>query len=197
MMTLEELEPVVMELKEKIDTILSTVDEAEKKYNHDKGLAEFTERNKESLGKYSDKLKKLNGDDFDIYSEAYDEYNNSFADMEEATYVAQLVSEIDNKINKLKEALGEDDIEIHSNDEGKIEVNAHDTAIEAKSEESEEAAEEASKEDEAKEDEAKEDEAKEDEPEEEAEEDSEAVLDEEEAEFIKELEAELPKYKRD
>ncbi len=33
MMSLEELEPVVMELKEKIDTILSTVDEAEKKYN--------------------------------------------------------------------------------------------------------------------------------------------------------------------
>lgn len=191
MMTLEELEPVVMELKEKIDTILSTVDEAEKKYNHDKGLAEFTERNKESLGKYSDKLKKLNGDDFDIYSEAYDEYNNSFADMEEATYVAQLVSEIDNKINKLKEALGEDDVEIHSNDEGEVEVNAHDTAIETKSEESEKVAEEASKEDEAKE------ETKEDEPEEEAEEDSDAVLDEEEAEFIKELEAELPKYKRD
>ena len=191
MMTLEELEPVVMELKEKIDTILSTVDEAEKKYNHDKGLAEFTERNKESLGKYSDKLKKLNGDDFDIYSEAYDEYNNSFADMEEATYVAQLVSEIDNKINKLKEALGEDDVEIHSNDEGEIEVNAHDTAIETKSEESEKVAEEASKEDEAKE------ETKGDEPEEGAEEDSDAVLDEEEAEFIKELEAELPKYKRD
>lgn len=192
MMTLEELEPVVMELKEKIDTILSTVDEAEKKYNHDKGLAEFTERNKESLGKYSDKLKKLNGDDFDIYSEAFDEYNNSFADMEEATYVAQLVSEIDNKINKLKEALGEDDVEVHSNDEGELEVNTHDTEIETKSEESEEVAEEASKEDEAKEDEAKEDE-----PEEEAEEDSDAVLDEEEAEFIKELEAELPKYKRD
>lgn len=182
-MTIEELEPIVMELKEKIDTILSTADEAEKKYNHDKGVSEFTERNKETLDKYTDTLKKLNGDDFDLYSSAYDEYNESFSDVEEATYVAQLVSEIDNKINKLKEALGEDDVEIHSNDEGEIEVNTHDTEIEAKSEESEEAA----KEDEAEEKEEAETEADEDEEE----------VSEEEKEFIEELEAELPKYKRD
>lgn len=182
-MTIEELEPIVMELKEKIDTILSTADEAEKKYNHDKGVSEFTERNKESLDKYTDTLKKLNGDDFDLYSSAYDEYNESFSDIEEATYVAQLVSEIDNKINKLKEALGEDDVEIHSDAEGEIEVNTHDTEIEAKSEESAEIAEEAAKEDEAEE-------------EKEETEDEEEVS-EEEKEFIEELEAELPKYKRD
>ena len=179
-MTLEELEPIVMELKEKIDNILNTVDEAEKKYNHDKGVSEFTERNKEALGKYSDTLKKLNGDDFDVFTAAYDEYNDSFSDIEEATYVAQLVSEIDNKINKLKKALGEDDIEIHSNDEGEIEVNTHDTEIEAKSEESKETAEEAAKEDEEEEEEKEEDE-----------------VSEEEKEFIEDLEAELPKYKRD
>ena len=184
-MTLEELEPIVMELKEKIDNILNTVDEAEKKYNHDKGVSEFTERNKEALGKYSDTLKKLNGDDFDVFTAAYDEYNDSFSDIEEATYVAQLVSEIDNKINKLKEALGEDDIEIHSNGEGEIEVNAHDTEIEAKSEESEEVAEEAAKEDEEEKEEKEEEETEEDE------------VSEEEKEFIEELEAELPKYKRD
>lgn len=190
-MTIEELEPIVMELKEKIDTILNTADEAEKKYKHDKGVSEFTERNKESLDKYTDTLKKLNGEDFDLYSSAYDEYNESFSDVEEATYVAQLVSEIDNKINKLKEALGEDDVEIHSNDEGEIEVNTHDTEIEAKSEESAEAAEDAAKEDEAEEKEEAETEDAED-----AEKDEEEVS-EEEKEFIEELEAELPKYKRD
>lgn len=193
-MTIEELEPIVMELKEKIDTILNTADEAEKKYNHDKGVSEFTERNKESLDKYTDTLKKLNGDDFDLYSSAFDEYNESFSDIEESTYVAQLVSEIDNKINKLKEALGEDDVEIHSNDEGEIEVNTHDTEIEAKSEESAEAAEDAAKEDEAEEKEEKEEENAETE---EAEDADEEEVSEEEKEFIEELEAELPKYKRD
>ena len=180
MMEQEELEKIVLDLRDKLDGILSTVDEAEKKYNHDKGVSEFTERNKEALGKYSDTLKKLNGDDFDVFTAAYDEYNDSFSDIEEATYVAQLVSEIDNKINKLKKALGEDDIEIHSNDEGEIEVNTHDTEIEAKSEESKETAEEAAKEDEEEKEEKEEDE-----------------VSEEEKEFIEELEAELPKYKRD
>ena len=191
-MTLEELEPIVMELKDKIDTILNTADEAEKKFNHDKGVSEFTERNSEALGKYSDTLKKLNGEDFDLFTSAYDEYNDSFSDIEESTYVAQLVSEIDNKINALKEALGEDDVEVHSNDEGEIEVNTHDTEIEGQSEESKEVAEEAGEADEAKEEADKtEEEVAEDEAADEEE------MSEEEKEFIAELEAELPIYKRE
>ena len=192
-MTLEELEPIVMELKDKIDTILNTADEAEKKFNHDKGVSEFTERNSEALGKYSDTLKKLNGEDFDLFASAYDEYNDSFSDIEESTYVAQLVSEIDNKINALKEALGEDDVEVHSNDEGEIEVNTHDTEIEGQSEESKEVAEDAGEADEAKEeaDKTEEEVAEEDEAADEEE------MSEEEKEFIAELEAELPIYKRE
>ena len=129
MMEQSELENIVMDLKDKIDNILNTVNESEKKYQHDVGVKGFTERNGESLGKYVDKLKKLNGDDFDLMSSAYDEYNNSFSDIEETTYVAQLVSEIENKISKLREALGEDEVEIESDDE-KTEVKTHDTEIE-------------------------------------------------------------------
>ena len=124
-----ELENIVMDLKDKIDNILNTVNESEKKYQHDVGVKGFTERNGESLGKYVDKLKKLNGDDFDLMGSAYDEYNDSFSDIEESTYVAQLVSEIENKISKLREALGEDEVEIESDDE-KTEVKTHDTEIE-------------------------------------------------------------------
>lgn len=124
-----ELESMVLEMKDKLDNILNTVAESEKKYQHDVGVKGFTERNNESLGKYVDKLKKLNGEDFDLMSSAYDEYNNSFSDIEESTYVAQLVSEIESKISKLREALGEDEVEIESDDE-KTEVKTHDTEIE-------------------------------------------------------------------
>ena len=174
MMGQSELENIVMDLKDKIDNILNTVNESEKKYQHDVGVKGFTERNNESLGKYVDKLKKLNGDDFDLMSSAYDEYNNSFSDIEESTYVAQLVSEIENKISKLREALGEDEVEIESDDE-KTEVKTHDTEIETntgsdvvtdKTEEKEE-------------------------PKDEEEEDIDEV-----AEFEKELEADLDKYKK-
>lgn len=173
-MTNEELEKTVLEMKEQLDTILNTAKEAEDKWNHDRDLEAFTERNGETLGKYAGKLKKLNGDDFDIVSAAFDEYNSDFSDLEESVYVAQLVSEIDSKIAKLKEALGEDDIEIHSDDEGTTEVNVHDTEIETNSEEN-------------KESEEKEEEEKEEEKEEE-------VEDNEEEDFIKELEAEYEKY---
>ena len=169
-----ELEQMVLEMKDKLDNILNTVAESEKKYQHDVGVKGFTERNGESLGKYVDKLKKLNGDDFDLMSSAYDEYNDSFSDIEESTYVAQLVSEIENKISKLREALGEDEVEIESDDE-KTEVKTHDTKIETNTGsdvETEDKTEETEDEDK----------------------DNEEV--DEVAEFEKELEADLDKYKK-
>ena len=170
MMEQSELENIVMDLKDKIDNILNTVNESEKKYQHDVGVKGFTERNGESLGKYVDKLKKLNGDDFDLMSSAYDEYNDSFSDIEESTYVAQLVSEIENKISKLREALGEDEVEIESDDE-KTEVKTHDTEIETNT-------------------------GSDVETEDKGEEETEDEDIDEVAEFEKELEADLDKYKK-
>ena len=172
MMEQSELESMVLEMKDKLDNILNTVAESEKKYQHDVGVKGFTERNGETLGKYVEKLKKLNGDDFDLMSSAYDEYNNTFSDIEESTYVAQLVSEIDSKIAKLKEALGEDEIEIKS-DEDTTEVKADGTTVETNA--SDEGKCEDGKCEDKDEDETETDEV---------------------AEFEKELEADLDKYKK-
>lgn len=180
-MELNELEQVVMELKDKIDSIVNTAKESEEKWNHDRDLEAFTERNGEALGKYADKLKKLNGDDFDIYSSAFDEYHNDFSDIEEATYVAQLVSEIDKKLAALKEALGDDHVMVESDgDETKVET--HDEVIETESEPKEEEK-PAEEESEPKEEET---ESKDDESEEE----SDPVAD-----FEAELEEEAKKYR--
>lgn len=176
MMEQSELESMVLEMKDKLDNILNTVAESEKKYQHDVGVKGFTERNGEALGKYVEKLKKLNGEDFDLMSSAYDEYNNTFSDIEESTYVAQLVSEIDNKIAKLKEALGDDEVEIKS-DEDTTEVKTDDTKIETNA--SGEC----------------EDGKCEDKDEDETESDENEEVDEV-AEFEKELEADLDKYKK-
>ena len=172
-MSTEELEKTVLELKDKLEGIINTASESEKKFQHDNGVAEFTERNGEALGKYVDKLKKLNGDDFDLFGSAYDEYHNDFSDIEEGTYVAQLVSEIDSKLAKLKEALDDDHVMVESDgDETKVET--HDEVIETNSEEP----------------------ATEEKPETEekpAEEEEEADDDSEE-EFVKELEADYERY---
>lgn len=168
MMEQAELESMVLEMKDKLDNILNTVAESEKKYQHDVGVKGFTERNGKALGKYVEKLKKLNGEDFDLMESAFDEYNNTFSDIEESTYVAQLVSEIDNKIAKLKEALGDDEIEIKS-DEDTTEVKTDNTTVETNASECK---------DSECEDKDKEDET------------------DEVAEFEKELEADLDKYKK-
>ena len=168
-----ELENIVMDLKDKIDNILETVSNSEKEYNYNKGLEGFKQRNSEALSPYFDKLKKLNGEDFDLAKSAYDEYNDSFSDIEESTYVAQLVSEIESKISKLREALGEDEVEIESDDE-KTEVKTHDTEIETNTG-SDVETEEKDTEEESK--------------------DEEEDIDEV-AEFEKELEADLDKYKK-
>lgn len=170
MMEQSELESMVLELKDKLDNILNTVAESEKKYQHDVGVKGFTERNGKALGKYVEKLKKLNGEDFDLFESAFDEYNNTFSDIEESTYVAQLVSEIDNKIAKLKEALGDDEIEIKS-DEDTTEVKTEDTTVETNASECK-------------------DENCKDKPEDDEDETDEV------AEFEKELEADLDKYKK-
>ena len=170
-----ELENIVMDLKGKIDSILETVSNSEKEYNYNKGLEGFKQRNSKSLSPYYEKLKKLNGDDFDLDKAAYDEYNNTFSDIEESTYVAQLVSEIDNKIAKLKEALGDDEIEIKS-DEDTTEVKTDDTTVETNASD-EEKCEDGECEDKG-EDETDEEEV------------------DEVAEFEKELEADLDKYKK-
>ena len=171
-----ELENIVMDLKGKIDSILETVSNSEKEYNYNKGLEGFKQRNSKSLSPYYEKLKKLNGDDFDLDKAAYDEYNNTFSDIEESTYVAQLVSEIDNKIAKLKEALGDDEVEIKS-DEDTTEVKTDDTTVETNASD-EEKCEDGECEDKGDEDETDEEEV------------------DEVAEFEKELEADLDKYKK-
>lgn len=178
-MTPEELEQTVLELKDKIDTILSTVDESEKEFQHKKGVEDFTTRNGETLGKYADTLKKLNGEDFDIFSSAYDEYNNDFSDIEETTYVTQLVAEIDNKIAQLKDALKDDEVEIKS-DEATTEVKTDDETIETPAEE-------------PKAEDEEEKPAEEPTNEEQPSEDNETE-DEELAEFEKELEEDYDKY---
>lgn len=175
MMEQAELESMVLEMKDKLDNILNTVAESEKKYQHDVGVKGFTERNGKALGKYVDKLKKLNGEDFDLYSSAFDEYNNTFSDIEESTYVAQLVSEIDNKIAKLKEALGDDEVEIKS-DEDTTEVKTENTTVETNASE------------------CKSEDCEDKDDKEETDEDEDET--DEVAEFEKELEADLDKYKK-
>lgn len=115
------------ELKNSFDTIMNSYKDSEDKFNR----SEFATRNGEALGKYGNTLKKLQGDDFDIMKEAYDEYHNgSYDDMEEAEYIAKLTATIEEKLNAMKEALGSDHVMVES-DGNETKVETHDKVAEA------------------------------------------------------------------
>ena len=104
-MELNEIEEMVKGVRADLDNILNLAKQSEDSYNYEQKLNGFKERNSEKLDKYVDRLKKLNGDDFDLYKSAMDEYDESFSDLEESDYIEQLVGQIDSKIEALKEAL--------------------------------------------------------------------------------------------
>lgn len=76
-------------LLDKVAEIVAAADESEDKFQR----GQWAERHPE-LNDYSEKLKTLNGDDFDIMNESYNEFNNSYKDLGEDQYIEALKSNI-------------------------------------------------------------------------------------------------------
>lgn len=121
-----------MRTQEDVEKLLDRLESFFKEY--DAGIDEFNrneyhKRNGEKLGKYEGIMKKLNGKDFDIFKESFDEYNRDFKDMDEEAYIAKLTAVLDEQLKDLKDALGVSEVEVKSDENG--------TEIEAKDEETE------------------------------------------------------------
>ena len=121
-----------MRTQEDVEKLLDRLESFFKEY--DAGIDEFNrneyhKRNEGKLGKYADIMKKLNGKDFDIFKESFDEYNEDFKDMDEEAYIAKLTAVLDEQLKDLKDALGVSEVEVKSDENG--------TEIEAKEEETE------------------------------------------------------------
>ena len=121
-----------MRTQEDVEKLLDRLESFFNEY--DAGIDEFNrneyhKRNEGKLGKYADIMKKLNGKDFDIFNESFDEYNKDFKDMDEEAYIAKLTAVLDEQLKDLKDALGVSEVEVKSDENG--------TEIEAKDEETE------------------------------------------------------------
>lgn len=126
----------VEKLLDRLESFFNEYDASIDEFNRN----EYHKRNGEKLGKYEDIMKKLNGKDFDIFKESFDEYNTDFKDMDEEAYIAKLTAVLDEQLKDLKDALGVSEVEVKSDENG--------TEIEAKDESEKE-------EDKAKDDEEK------------------------------------------
>lgn len=89
----EELEQIIDQMKGIIDNFSSAQDEFDRN--------EFSKAYGDRLGAYSDKLKALNGDDFDIVSAAYDEHKNEYSDLSNDDYIDALEENIKKTIQRI------------------------------------------------------------------------------------------------
>lgn len=95
------------EILERMDALLDEYDGAKDKYDRGQFADKFGER----LGAYSDKLKLLNGDDFDIVNSAYDEHKSEYSDMSDDDYVNALEENIKKVIAKIWPEKSEEEVE--------------------------------------------------------------------------------------
>ena len=135
MRTQEDVEKLLDRLESFFKEYDSNVDE----YNRNS----YRERNKGKLGKYADIMKKLNGKDFDIFKESFDEYNTDFKDMDEEAYIAKLTAVLDEQLKDLKDALGVSEVEVKSDENGTEIVADAEAKDESETEEETEETEEA------------------------------------------------------
>lgn len=84
-------------LLDRVEGLLSSVDDANDRF--DRG--QWKERHAAEFGPLEENLKKLNGDDFDIYNESYDEYNRDYKDIGEDVYASKLVENIKNIFDRV------------------------------------------------------------------------------------------------
>lgn len=119
------------------DEVLNPAKEAMEKSIYDSGLEDFSTKYGEKLKGYNEKLRPIEGEDFDIMKEAYDGYNEYQPEDGEKpdadTYVDELVKVVDEQLESIRSALGlSEDAEVavvNEDGETKVEVDGEEVNV--------------------------------------------------------------------
>lgn len=124
MRTSEETEALL----DRLESLLGQFDEANDRFDRD----QWNQKYGDKLSPYSDRLKRLNGDNFDIMKESYDEYHDKYSDFESDKYIDVLTGNIKKVIERIwpeapeevKEEAAEQISEaVDEGEEGKVETH--------------------------------------------------------------------------
>ena len=97
----EELEHLVF------DEVINPAKEAMEKEIYNAGLNDFTERYGDQLAGYNEKLRPIEGEDFDIMQQAYDGYNGIEGEKpDQDIYVEELKKVVDRQLDDIRKAIG-------------------------------------------------------------------------------------------
>jgi hypothetical protein len=126
----EELQARIESLEDTvINGIINPAHEAAEKAAYDRDLEDFKGRYSEKIDPYLDKIKAVEGDDFDIYKTAFDgykEYKDANGDkaLDEVGYVDELLSGIASQLDKVKELINAENVEVKQDEDGNTELKA-------------------------------------------------------------------------
>src|SRR5574344_14451 len=89
------------------DEVINPAREAMDQSIYETGLNDFGSRYSDKLSGYNDKLRPIEGEDFDIVKQAYDGYNSIEGEKpDEAMYVDELIKVVDKQLDDIRSAIG-------------------------------------------------------------------------------------------
>lgn len=122
------------------DEVINPAKAEMEKQIYDAGLEDFTNKYGEKLNGYNDKLRPIEGEDFDIMKQAYDGYNSIEGEKpDEAEYIDELVKVVDKQLDNIRAAIGAPanaEVEVKQDEKGETTVEVDDQEIKEVSEDS-------------------------------------------------------------
>lgn len=123
------------------DEVINPAKAEMEKQIYDAGLEDFTNKYGEKLNGYNDKLRPIEGEDFDIMKQAYDGYNAIEGEKpDEAMYVDELVKVVDKQLDDIRAAIGapaDAEVAVKQDDDGETTVEVDGQEVKEVSEDSE------------------------------------------------------------
>lgn len=122
------------------DEVINPAKAEMEKQIYDAGLEDFTNKYGEKLNGYNDKLRPIEGEDFDIMKQAYDGYNSIEGEKpDEAEYVDELVKTVNKQLDDIRAAIGAPanaEVEVKQDENGETSVEVDGQEIKEVSEDS-------------------------------------------------------------
>ena len=123
------------------DEVINPAKAEMEKQIYNAGLEDFTNKYGEKLNGYNDKLRPIEGEDFDIMKQAYDGYNSIEGEKpDEAEYIDELVKVVDKQLDDIRAAIGAPanaEVEVKQDENGETTVEVDGQEIKEVSEDSE------------------------------------------------------------
>lgn len=115
------------------DEVINPAKAEMEKQIYEAGLDDFSNKYGEKLNGYNDKLRPIEGEDFDIMKQAYDGYNSIEGEKpDEAMYVDELVKAVDKQLDDIRAAIGAPanaEVEVKQDENGETTVEVDDQEI--------------------------------------------------------------------